>query len=89
MLHNTCCVQPDVNLDKLTTASLCYDPYFSIDATHTEYCGRFANDEQHKTATAFVKQETVRDIPHLVLYAKKDIAPGMEITYDYGDVKAP
>lgn len=64
--------------------------FYSIDATpYPEEYGRYANDQHEKFATAQVKRVLVDQIPYLAIVAKKKLYPGMEVTYDYGDKKAP
>ncbi|XP_064620768.1 N-lysine methyltransferase KMT5A-like [Lineus longissimus] len=61
-----------------------------IDATnHDEHIARYANDEPQKTATAFVKKTLIHGVPCLLLFAKKDLSPNVEVRYDYGDKAAP
>jgi hypothetical protein len=60
----------------------------SVDASNTLCLARYANDRPYKMANAFVKK-IITDQPRLLLFAKRQIFPGTEITYDYGDKAAP
>lgn len=56
----------------------------SIDASKEDgTLGRLVNDD-HK-----VKRIMVKGRPHLCLFAVKEIFPGEEITYNYGDSSWP
>lgn len=59
-----------------------------IDATHVSHglC-RFVNDEKH--GNAVMKLKIFNNYPRLCLFAAKNIDPGEEIRYDYGDENAP
>ncbi|KAF5902387.1 histone-lysine N-methyltransferase set-1-like, partial [Clarias magur] len=50
--------------------------------------GRLVNDE-HKTPNCKMKIISVKGKPHFCLFSIKDIAPGEEITYSYGDSDWP
>lgn len=62
--------------------------FCSIDATHVSHglC-RFVNDEKH--GNAVMKLKIFNNYPRLCLFAAKNIDPGEEIRYDYGDEYAP
>lgn len=58
---------------------------YSIDASKEDgTLGRLANDN-HKNPNCTVRNVIVNGRPHLCLFASKEILPGEEITYDYGD----
>ena len=58
---------------------------FSIDATaESGRLGRLVNHSRVKPNLQ-TKVVIVNDIPRLILVAKKDIEPGTELLYDYGD----
>ncbi|EDW24227.1 GL23503 [Drosophila persimilis] len=69
----------------------CYMYYFKhknqqycIDATvDTGKLGRLINHS--RAGNLMTKVVVIKQRPHLVLLAKDDIAPGEELTYDYGD----
>ncbi|XP_017047011.1 histone-lysine N-methyltransferase PR-Set7 [Drosophila ficusphila] len=69
----------------------CYMYYFKhktqqycIDATaDTGKLGRLINHS--RAGNLMTKVVLIKQRPHLVLLAKDDIAPGVELTYDYGD----
>ncbi|XP_026176905.1 inactive histone-lysine N-methyltransferase 2E-like [Mastacembelus armatus] len=50
--------------------------------------GRLVNDD-HINPNAKIKCITVQGKPHLCLFAMRDINPGEEITYNYGDSEWP
>ncbi|XP_047189259.1 uncharacterized protein LOC118313196 isoform X2 [Scophthalmus maximus] len=50
--------------------------------------GRVVNDD-HLNPNARMKYFTVKGKPHLCLFAVRDIGPGEEITYNYGDSNWP
>ncbi|XP_035854784.1 histone-lysine N-methyltransferase set-1-like [Sander lucioperca] len=50
--------------------------------------GRLVNDD-HINPNAKMKYLTVQGKPHLCLFAVRDISPGEEITYNYGDSDWP
>lgn len=61
----------------------------SIDASREdESLGRLVND-QHKGPNCRMKKIDVDGMPHLCLFAIKDINEGDEITYDYGGDDCP
>ncbi|XP_060735274.1 uncharacterized protein LOC132852213 [Tachysurus vachellii] len=72
-----------------------YSYYFIYN--HTRYCidasvddgslGRLVNDDSNPNAKA--KVISINRIPHLCLFALRDIQPGEEITYDYGGYDLP
>ncbi|XP_059204962.1 histone-lysine N-methyltransferase set-1-like [Centropristis striata] len=50
--------------------------------------GRLVNDE-HKNPNCKVQTIQVENMPHLCLFAIRDIMPGEEVTYNYGDSDWP
>ena len=50
--------------------------------------GRLINDD-HKNPNCKIKVIEVDGKPHLCLFALKNIVPGEEITYNYGDSDWP
>lgn len=64
---------------------MCIYFYFnSIDATEeTGKLGRLVNHSRN--GNLVTKTVAVNGQPHLILVAKNDIKPGVELTYDYGD----
>ena len=58
---------------------------YSIDATKED--GSFGRLINHSRTNPNIKSQTidVDSIPHLIFYAIKDIKPGEELSYDYGD----
>ncbi|MCI4382430.1 hypothetical protein PGIGA_G00014790 [Pangasianodon gigas] len=72
-----------------------YSYYFIYN--NTRYCidasvddgslGRLVNDDSNPNAK--VKVISISRIPHLCLFALRDIQPGEEITYDYGGYDLP
>ncbi|XP_029943204.1 uncharacterized protein LOC115385360 isoform X2 [Salarias fasciatus] len=50
--------------------------------------GRLVNDE-HKNPNCKMRTVQVDGIPHLCLFANRDIVPGEELAYDYGDSDWP
>jgi len=62
---------------------------FRVDAAkEDDSLGRIANDS-HKNPNSKMKTITVDRKPHLCLFAIKDISPGEEIMYNYGDSDWP
>ncbi|XP_033933855.2 uncharacterized protein [Pseudochaenichthys georgianus] len=57
-------------------------------AKEDESLGRLVNDD-HRNPTAKMRQLSVQGKPHLCLFADRDISPGEEITYNYGDSDWP
>ncbi|KAI4793452.1 hypothetical protein KUCAC02_032708 [Chaenocephalus aceratus] len=57
-------------------------------AKENESLGRLVNDD-HRNPTAKMKRLSVQGKPHLCLFADRDISPGEEITYNYGDSDWP
>ncbi|XP_078100325.1 uncharacterized protein LOC144513205 isoform X3 [Sander vitreus] len=57
-------------------------------ATENGSLGRLVNDD-HINPNAKMKYLTVQGKPHLCLFAVRDISPGEEITYNYGDSDWP
>ncbi|XP_036431265.1 uncharacterized protein LOC118811210 [Colossoma macropomum] len=63
--------------------------YWSVDASvEDKSLGRLVNDE-HKKPNCKIKVVEVDGTPHLCLFALRDISPGEEITYNYGDSDWP
>ncbi|XP_055080972.1 uncharacterized protein LOC129456606 [Periophthalmus magnuspinnatus] len=63
--------------------------YFSVDASREDgSLGRLVNDD-HLNPNSKMKIIRVDGRPHLCLFALKDISPGEEITYNYGDSDWP
>lgn len=61
------------------------DKSYCIDATaESGRLGRLVNHSRVKPNLQ-TKVVIVNDIPRLILVAKKDIEPGTELLYDYGD----
>lgn len=57
----------------------------SLDGTEeTGYLGRLVNHSRTSNNLA-TKSVAVHGRPHLILVAKRDILPGSELLYDYGD----
>lgn len=60
----------------------------SVDASVDDgSLGRLVNDDSKPNAK--VKIISIGHIPHLCLFALRDIQPGEEITYDYGGYDLP
>lgn len=58
---------------------------YSIDAAKDdESLGRLVNDN-HISPNCKMKRIIVEGKPHLCLFATRDISPGEEVTYNYGD----
>ena len=60
------------------------DYYCSIDGTNNNCFGHFLNDICRSKANALCDKVVIRNIPHVVFYAKTNIQAGDEIRYDYG-----
>ncbi|KAK0144115.1 N-lysine methyltransferase KMT5A-A [Merluccius polli] len=61
----------------------------NIDASREDgSLGRLANDD-HKSPNCVMKKVLVNDRVHLCLFAVRNIEPGTEIVYNYGDSKWP
>lgn len=61
----------------------------SLDASvEDKSLGRLVNDD-HNKPNCKMKTIDVGGMPHLCLFALRDIAPGEEITYNYGDAGWP
>ena len=61
----------------------------SLDASvEDKSLGRLVNDD-HIKPNCKIKAIDVGGMPHLCLFALRDIAPGEEITYNYGDSDWP
>lgn len=59
--------------------------YFSVDATKDNgRMGRLLNHSKTQ-ANVFTKLLEVKDQPYLCLMAARDIRPGEELQYDYGE----
>lgn len=75
----------------LSSLSKCFlEAYFyllffsSIDATkESDRLGRLVNHS--KKGNLKTRAFLVKESPHLVLFADRDIQPGEELSYDYGD----
>lgn len=50
--------------------------------------GRLVNDD-HKRPNCKMRKRNFRNQPYLCLFALRDIAEGVELTYDYGDPSVP
>ena len=65
---------------------LCF-AIFSIDASSTQgHICQFVNDGDKHQRNCAMKVKEVHHKPRLCLFALRDILPGQELTYDYGDV---
>ena len=61
----------------------------SLDASvEDNSLGRLVNDD-HQKPNCKMKMIAVEGMPHLCLFALKDIDPGEEITYSYGNADWP
>ena len=61
----------------------------SLDASlEDKSLGRLVNDE-HKNPNCKMQTIQVDNMPHLCLFAIRDIVPGEEVTYNYGDSDWP
>ena len=58
--------------------------FFSIDATLSDCLGRLVNDGVGQGANAVIKHLRIGHRTVLCLFAKRDIAVGEELRYDYG-----
>lgn len=63
----------------------------SVDSTVTygNGIGRFVNDAPSAEANCKLRLLEKDKMPHLVLFAKRDIEVGEELRYDYGVPKLP
>ncbi|XP_077974938.1 uncharacterized protein LOC120330366 isoform X1 [Styela clava] len=61
---------------------------FCIDAQETDCICKYANDDWNNP-NATMKKIVVEDVPHLCLFARRDINVGDEIRYDYNYPNAP
>ena len=62
----------------------CGNKSYCVDATaETSRLGRLLNHSRNGNCAT--KSLVVKDIPRLILIAKRDIKKGEELTYDYGD----
>ncbi|XP_071314144.1 uncharacterized protein [Trachinotus anak] len=65
------------------------EKYWCLDASvEDKSLGRLVNDA-HKKPNCKMKTIDVGGMPHLCLFALRDIVPGEEITYNYGDADWP
>ncbi|KAF7689308.1 SET domain-containing protein 5-like, partial [Silurus meridionalis] len=63
--------------------------FWTIDAARDDgTLGRLVNDD-HIKPNCKMKRILVEGKPHLCLFALRDIIPGEEITYNYGDGDCP
>ncbi|KAK1793183.1 hypothetical protein P4O66_011592, partial [Electrophorus voltai] len=64
------------------------DTRYCVDASVDDgSLGRLINDDSNPNSK--MKVIPVNDVPHLCLFALRDIQPGEEITYDYGGYDLP
>jgi hypothetical protein len=71
-------------------STLLFFLFFSVDATQSDGMGRLVNDIDWQTkANCVMKVVMVKNVPYLCLFATKDLEPGMELRYDYGDPEQP
>lgn len=62
----------------------CKNKQYCIDATkETDRLGRLVNHS--KKGNLRTRTFLIEDLPHLILFANKDIEAGEELSYDYGD----
>ena len=54
-----------------------------MDATNSYQLGRFVNDSVK--GNCVMKKEVFQGVPHLCLYAIRDIPYGEELRYNYGE----
>ena len=63
---------------------------YSIDgAINNGRLPRFVNDAPHKIANASTKLLVVNNVPHIALFATKQLEAGDELRYDYGGGELP
>ncbi|XP_053537259.1 histone-lysine N-methyltransferase NSD3 isoform X2 [Ictalurus punctatus] len=63
--------------------------FWTIDAARDDgTLGRLVNDD-HINPNCKMKRIIVKGKPHLCLFALRDITPGEEVTYNYGDADCP
>lgn len=63
---------------------------YSIDgAIDNGRLSRFVNDAPHKIANASTKLLVVNNVPHIALFATKQLEAGDELRYDYGGGELP
>ncbi|KAL6467410.1 hypothetical protein MHYP_G00252140 [Metynnis hypsauchen] len=68
---------------------LWHGKFWTIDAARDDgSLGRLVNDD-HINPNCKMKRLIVEGRPHLCLFALRDITPGEELTYDYGDADCP
>ncbi|KAL6457496.1 hypothetical protein MHYP_G00344590 [Metynnis hypsauchen] len=68
---------------------LWHGKFWTIDAARDDgSLGRLVNDD-HINPNCKMKRLIVEGRPHLCLFALRDITPGEELTYDYGDADRP
>ena len=66
--------------------TIIYWLFFSIDASATEgHICQYVNDADKNKSNCIMKKVEVRGVARLCLFALKDILPGQELQYDYGD----
>jgi hypothetical protein len=63
--------------------------FYSIDASDSERLGKYVNYAPKKNANCVAKSVFVCGIPHVLLFAAKDIPANMELRYDYRGKKQP
>ena len=69
----------------MSSVLLCHTLYNSVDATKDNgRMGRLLNHSKTQ-ANVFTKLIEVKDQPYLCLMAARDIRPGEELQYDYGE----
>jgi len=67
-------------LSRMFNVAIC-----SIDATNvTSRLGRYVNDSPRSYANCHAKPVAIGGIPHILIFASKDIRSGTELRYDYG-----
>lgn len=76
-------IRSSVLVDLLTVLITAF--LYSVDATaETGYLGRLVNHSA-KEPNLVTRIMEVKNLPHLILVAARDIAVGEELLYDYGD----
>lgn len=79
----------DTVLYPVILGHLDFSSSFSVDTAREDgSLGRLVNDD-HLIPNSKMKTITVNGKPHLCLFAIKDINPGEEITYNYGNAEWP
>lgn len=61
----------------------------SIDGAESEGLGKYVNDQIGKKANCKMRKVMKNGKPTLCLFATKQINPGEELTYDYGNPAVP